>query len=100
MPVDQNETRPESGLPVRSHCLTLDNRRELNITGVMRVLNCDENGATLQTPLGNLTVGGAGIQVSEVSVRTGEVHITGKVEYLQYAENKESAGGFFARLFH
>ena len=94
------EMRQDLNPPARPHTLTLDNRARLSVSGVLRVLHCDENGATMQTPLGDLTVGGQSIQVSELSVRTGEVHISGKIEYLQYSENKESAGGFWARLFH
>lgn len=82
----------------REHCLTMRDRRELIITGVRRILSYDENGAALTTPLGNLTIGGQGLQVSELSVHTGQVHICGQIEFLQYTENRESSGGFFARL--
>ena len=78
--------------PPRAHALTLENRR---------IVSCDELGATLQTPLGDLTIGGQGMQVSELSVRTGEVHISGQIEYLQYTENQQSkkqSGGLLARL--
>ena len=76
----------------------LENRARLTVSGVTRVVSCDEGGAVLKTPLGDLTVGGQGIQVSELSVRTGQVHISGRIEFLQYAENRESGGGLLARL--
>lgn len=82
----------------REHTLTLRSRQQLTMTGVTRVISCDENGAVLETPLGNLTVGGQGIQVSELSVQSGQVSISGKIEYLQYAENRQSSGGLLARL--
>lgn len=100
MPAKSNELYQDAAaLPAPPHTVTLENRRSLVITGVSRVLSCDETGALLQTPQGNLTVGGQEMQVSELSVRTGEVRISGKIEYLQYAENKQSAGGVFSRLF-
>ena len=80
--------------PPRAHA-------RLTVTGVTRIVSCDELGATLQTPLGDLTIGGQGMQVSELSVRTGEVHISGQIEYLQYTENQQSkkqSGGLLARL--
>lgn len=99
MPQPQTEPhRAELLPPEQEHGLTLQNRRELNLTGVSRILRYDEDSATLVTAMGNLTVGGQGLQVSELSVRTGQVHIAGRIEYLQYTENRESAGGFFARL--
>ena len=42
----------------KSHGLALKDRRHLAVTGVIRVISCDENAAVLETPLGNLTVGG------------------------------------------
>ena len=52
----------------------------------------------LKTAQGDLTIGGQGIQIGELSVRTGQVHITGKIEFLQYTENRESGGGLLNRL--
>ena len=69
------------------------------LTGVTRIISCDENAAVLETPLGNLTVGGQGLQVSELSVASGQVQLSGKIEYLQYAENRQSGGSLLARLF-
>lgn len=83
----------------RSHSLALKDRSRLALTGVTRIISCDENAAVLETPLGNLTVGGQGLQVSELSVASGQVQLSGKIEYLQYAENRQSSGGLLARLF-
>ncbi len=82
----------------KSHTLQLEDRARLTVTGVTRIVSCDENGALLKTAQGDLTIGGQGIQIGELSVRTGQVHITGKIEFLQYAENRESSGGLLARL--
>ncbi len=84
--------------PQREHCLTMNGRHDLTLTGIERILAYDETGATLVTPLGNLTVGGQGLEVSELSVHTGQVHISGHIDSLQYTENRESGGGFLARL--
>ena len=66
----------------RSHSLALKDRSRLALTGVTRIISCDENAAVLETPLGNLTV-----------------QLSGKIEYLQYAENRQSGGSLLARLF-
>ena len=76
----------------KSHGLALKDRRHLAVTGVIRVISCDENAAVLETPLGNLTVGGQELQ-------SGQVQLSGKIEYLQYAENQQSGGSLLARLF-
>ena len=46
-----------------------------------------------------LNVGGEGLSVGELSVRTGEVSISGSIEYVQYTRPREkTVGGFFKRL--
>ena len=72
----------------RSHSLALKDRSRLALTGVTRIISCDENAAELETPLG-----------SELSVASGQVQLSGKIEYLQYAENRQSGGSLLARLF-
>ncbi len=83
----------------RSHSLALKDRRHLAVTGISRIISCDESAAVLETPLGNLTIGGQELQVSELSVQSGQVQLSGKIEFLQYAENHQSGGGLLARLF-
>lgn len=83
----------------RSHSLALKDRRHLAVTGVSRIISCDETAVVLETPLGNLSIGGQELQVSELSVQSGQVQLSGRIEYLQYAENRQSGGGVLARLF-
>ena len=91
----QNWSQPQQ----QSHGLALRDRRHLAVTGVSRVISCDESAAVLETPLGNLTVGGQELQIGELSTQSGQVQISGRIEYLQYAENQQSGGGLLARLF-
>ena len=98
MPGKSNEILPVE-TPVQPHSLVLENRHSLTVTGVTRIISCDETAAVLETPLGNLTIGGQELQVSELSVHSGQVQLSGKIEYMQYAENRQSGGGLLARLF-
>ena len=101
MPEQTSQTAilpPVEAPAFKSHTLQLEDRARLTVTGVTRIISCDESGALLKTAQGDLTIGGQGIQIGELSVRTGQVHITGKIEYLQYTENRESSGGLLARL--
>ena len=93
-------SQPPAGAdPPRSHSLALKDRRHLAVTGVSRIISCDVASAVLETPLGNLTVGGRELQVSELSVQSGQVQLSGRIEYLQYTENRQTSGGVLARLF-
>jgi len=103
MPETKNQTgaaKAAAGeLQPRGHSLALKDRRHLALTGVTRIISCDESAAVLETPLGNLTIGGQELQVSELSVHSGQVQLSGKIEYMQYAENRQSNGGLLNRLF-
>lgn len=98
---ETNTAPPKQAAPSapRGHSLALRDRGQLAVTGVSRIISCDDTAAVLETPLGNLTVGGQGLQIGEMSVQSGQVQLTGKIEFLQYAENRQSGGGLLARLF-
>lgn len=80
------------------HNLIVEDRRTLTATGVTRIVSYDEQGATLETQLSTLVIGGRNIQVSELSIQTGELKIFGTIEYMQYSEPVKSPGGFLRRL--
>lgn len=80
------------------HNLIVEDRRTVTATGITRIVSYDEQGATLETQQGTLVIGGRNIQVSELSIQTGELKIFGTIEYLQYSEPVKSPGGFLRRL--
>lgn len=80
------------------HNIIVEDRRSVTATGITRIVSYDEQSATLETQQGTLVIGGQGIQVSELSIQTGELKIFGQIEYLQYSEPSQSVGGFFRRL--
>ena len=45
-----------------------------------------------------LAIGGEGLTVSELSVKTGEVKINGSIEYVQYTAKREKQESLFKRL--
>ena len=81
------------------HNLILENRSRLTVSGVTKVLRCDENGAAMETGSGTLLVTGEGLSMSELSMETGEVHVGGSIDSLAYEENRPSSGSLWQRLF-
>ena len=53
----------------------------------------------LETQIVKLSVGVQELQIGELSTQSGQVQLSGKIEYLQYAENQQSGGSLLARLF-
>lgn len=82
----------------RTHTLTLEQRKRLSLTGVEDVDCFNEQIVVLRTPLGMLTVAGAGLNIAQLSLETGRVEIEGEVDALEYSGGKKP-GGLLGRLF-
>ena len=80
------------------HRLTLDQRRQLTVTGVSEVISFDENAVVLTTEMGTLLVTGSQLQLRNLSTDGGQVAVEGTVTAMSYEEPK-SAGGWLHRLF-
>ena len=84
--------------PQREHSVTLCDRKRLSVTGVEDVDCFNEQIVVLRTPLGTLSVAGAGLNISQLSLETGRVEIEGEVDAMEYSGAK-SSGGLLSRLF-
>ena len=80
------------------HKLTLNERRQLNMTGVREVISFDETAVLLRTNMGVLTVQGNGLQLKTLSLDGGQVAVEGTVSALHYEEER-TAGDWKRRLF-
>ena len=80
--------------------LWLSDRRELVADGVKEVISFDENGALMLTELGELSVEGSQIRISELDSETGKIRISGTIDALIYSPvPSEKKKGLAKRLF-
>lgn len=79
------------------HKLTLNQREDLNLTGVTEVVSFDESAVVLKTNLGTLTVLGENLVLKTLSVEGGQVAVSGHISSLQYEEPR--APGFWQRFW-
>lgn len=87
----------------KPHGITLQNRNQMNVTGVLRVENFNEYSICLATEFGLMTVEGENLHISKLLLETGDLIIDGRISSLFYTEENESengkkAGGFFSKL--
>lgn len=78
------------------HKLSLNERRELTMTGVTEVVSFEDSAVVLRTALGTLIVQGNGLQLKTLSLDGGQVAVEGSVSALVYEEPR--LGGW-RRLF-
>ena len=81
----------------KTHNLILENKNKLNMSGVIRVENFDENEVQLLTHLGKLTLRGEQLHITRFNTETGEMLLDGNIYAVVYTTDKAS-GGFFSRL--
>ena len=79
------------------HKLTLNERKNLTMTGVTEVVSFDDTAVVLRTSLGTLVVQGSQLQLKTLSLDGGQVAVDGNVSALIYEELK-SSGGWLRRM--
>lgn len=80
------------------HKLTLNERKNLTMTGVTEVVSFDDTAVILKTALGTLVVQGKDLKLKTLSLDGGQVAVDGEISALIYEESKPS-GGVLRRLF-
>jgi sporulation protein YabP len=85
----------------KDHFLKINNRKELEISGVKEVDSFDNEEFLLETVMGYLVVRGQNLQLKNLDVGEGLVSIKGKIYELSYVDeqHQEKAKGFFSKLF-
>ncbi len=79
------------------HKLTLNERKQLTMSGVTEVVSFEETAVVLRTELGTLMIQGQGLKLKTLTPEGGQVAVDGEVSALIYEEPRE--GGFWQRLW-
>ena len=74
------------------HKLTLNERKNLTMTGVTEVVSFDETAVVLRTALGLLTVQGQALKLKTLSLEGGQVAVDGQISAIIYEEPR--SGGW------
>lgn len=85
-----------------SHSVTLNERKNLMITGVKKIDSFDEEEFLLETNMGYIVIKGTGLEIVKLDTYQGNVSIKGKVNSLNYMENAKKAekeDSFISKLF-
>ena len=70
----------------RASNLTLEGRKHLTVSGVEEVMRFDAQEIRMRTGEGDLSVRGADMTISKLSVEGGDVHVHGLISELIYEE--------------
>lgn len=81
--------------------IVLENREKLSISGVLDVLNFDDQIIIVETELGLLTIKGEDLRINKLSIDTSETIVNGNIMQIAYSENTvdKKGEGIFSKIF-
>lgn len=85
-----------------NHSITLNERKNLLITGVKKIDSFDNEEFLLETNMGYVVIKGKELEIVKLDTYQGNVVIKGRVNSLSYMESankKEKDEGMFSKLF-
>ena len=87
---------------IMSHNACLNDRKHLELSGVLDVEKFDENTVVLYTELGKLCVKGSGLNITRLEINDleGEVVVDGLIDSLEYDKGriKKKNESFISKL--
>ena len=84
-----------------NHKLSLTMRRSCSMTGITDVCSFDEQEIVMDTELGGIILTGEDLHITQLSLETGDVAITGKIDSIKYFEGaiKKSGESLWKRIW-
>ena len=85
-----------------THGITLNERKNIIITGVKKIDSFDEEEFNLETTMGDLIIKGEELEIIKLDTYQGNVSIKGKIDSMIYMDNgvsKSKEESFLSKLF-
>jgi len=73
-----------------SHSISITERKNLVLTGVKKIESFDDEEFLMETIMGFIIIKGENLEIVKLDTYQGNVSIKGKVNSLQYMENKNT----------
>ncbi len=83
----------------KPHTLFLEDRKKMDITGVTDAQSFDEDNLSIETVCGKLIVKGENLQVTRLSLETGDLSVEGNILSVHYSAVPQKPAGFFGKVF-
>ncbi len=81
-----------------AHCITIEGRKHVRITGVLEVESFHEEEANILTQAGSLTVWGSHMKLGKLDPDNGQVLLDGEILSLEYEQpQSEKRFSLFSR---
>ncbi|MGI6650112.1 MAG: sporulation protein YabP [Bacillota bacterium] len=75
------------------HGLSLRNRQQMSLNGVISVESFDEKEIWVDTKLGSLILKGQGMHITQLDLTDGKLTVDGLINALEYRDDRGGRGG-------
>lgn len=87
---------------VGSHSVSINERKNIVISGVKKIDSFDDEEFLLETNMGYMVIKGSSLEIIKLDTYQGNVSIKGKINSINYVETpnkKEESQSLFGKLF-
>jgi len=84
---------------LKLHNLIMENRKKVILTGVCEVESFNQNEVIVITHSGALRFRGKNLDISKISVETGDLQMTGEITSLHYSDSDRTPNNIITKLF-
>lgn len=82
-----------------NHNITINERKNIIISGVKKIESFDNEEFLLETTMGNLVIKGSELEIIKLDTYQGSVSIKGTIISLTYVDGTKKEEGVFSKLF-
>lgn len=82
-----------------NHNITINERKNIIISGVKKIDSFDNEEFLLETTMGNIVIKGNELEIIKLDTYQGSVSIKGVIVSLSYVDSNKKEEGVFSKLF-
>lgn len=82
-----------------NHNITINERKNIIITGVKKIDSFDKEEFLLESTMGNIVIKGSELEIIKLDTYQGNVSIKGVINSISYVDSIKKEEGVFSKLF-
>lgn len=86
-------------IPSFTHVVKLNDRKNIIISGIKKIINFDDKEFNLESIMGNIIIKGENLEIIKLDTIDGNVSIKGKINSFSYNEISQKENSLLVKLF-
>ena len=86
-------------VPAFTHVVKLNDRKNIIISGIKKIINFDDKEFNLESIMGNIIIKGENLEIIKLDTIDGNVSIKGKINSFSYNEVSQKENSLLVKLF-